>query len=66
MYIEADFRREYGIDLIKEIKGMSWRKFQVLLFSLSSNSIWMNIVMREEQIIADPFEAEKAVNAIWK
>ncbi|MBQ9009926.1 MAG: hypothetical protein IJ088_11430 [Clostridia bacterium] len=33
--IEADFRRDYGIDLLRELDGMSWRRFLVLCRNLS-------------------------------
>ena len=34
-YIEADFRRDYGIRLVDELPRMSWREFTVLLSGLS-------------------------------
>lgn len=34
-YVEADFRRDYGIRLCDELPNMSWREFQVLLQGLS-------------------------------
>lgn len=34
-HVEADFRRDYGIILSKELPKMSWREFQVLLKGLS-------------------------------
>ena len=34
-YIEADFRRDYGIRLVDELSRMSWREFCVLLDGLS-------------------------------
>lgn len=33
--IEADFRREYGIVLMEQIDGMSWRQFANLVRNLS-------------------------------
>ena len=36
-YIEADFQREYGIDLVHS--DMSWRKFRVLYSGLSQKSL---------------------------
>ena len=33
--LEADFRREYGIRLSRELAGMSWREFKTLLRGLS-------------------------------
>lgn len=37
--IEADFQREYQINLIKEYETMSWRRFLVLLRGLGPNSV---------------------------
>jgi len=34
-YVEADFRRDYGISLSDDLPGMTWREFQVLLHGLS-------------------------------
>lgn len=34
-YVEADFRRDYGIRLCEELPHMSWREFEVLLQGLS-------------------------------
>lgn len=39
--IEADFQREYGIDLVSEIGGMSWRRFSVLLSGLSRDAVFI-------------------------
>lgn len=33
--IEADFIRDYRIDLMEQLDGMSWRRFLVLLNNLS-------------------------------
>ena len=35
VYVEADFRRDYGIRLCDKLLHMSWREFQVLLKGLS-------------------------------
>ena len=34
-YIEADFQRDYGIDLGFALETISWRRFQTLLHALS-------------------------------
>lgn len=34
-YIEADFRRDYGIILSRDLPHMSWREFLVLCHGLS-------------------------------
>lgn len=36
--VEADFLREYNIDLVRDLDNMSWRRFQILLRGLSPNS----------------------------
>lgn len=38
--IEADFQREYRIDLAAEVWWMPWRRFIVLLRNLSPQSGW--------------------------
>ncbi|MHB9054255.1 MAG: Gp15 family bacteriophage protein [Thermoleophilia bacterium] len=38
--MEADFLREYSIDLPKEIDALTYRKFTVMLNGLSADSRW--------------------------
>jgi hypothetical protein len=38
--LEADFRREYNIDLVRD-RHLSWRSFLILANGLSPNSIWV-------------------------
>ena len=33
--MEADFQRDYGLDLREALDGMSWRRFSVLVRHLS-------------------------------
>ena len=33
--VEADFQRDYGIDLVEQIDRMSWRRFKTLLANVS-------------------------------
>lgn len=40
-YIEADFQREYGIDLVADLSKMSWRKFLVLMRGLSKDAVFV-------------------------
>ncbi|MBR3795960.1 MAG: hypothetical protein IKK34_08030 [Clostridia bacterium] len=35
--IEADFLRDYGIDLVEQLDGMTWRRFLILCRNLSPN-----------------------------
>lgn len=36
--IEADFQRDYGLDLPRELPRMSWRRFKTLLAGLGPDS----------------------------
>lgn len=36
--MEADFQREYRINLVTEIRGMTWRRFSTLLRGLGPES----------------------------
>ena len=38
MLVESDFQREYGLDLVVEVAGMTWRRFSVLLRGLGPAS----------------------------
>lgn len=48
--MEADFIREYGIDLVAELEKMSWRKFMTLLRCLSPQSATITHVNQERTI----------------
>lgn len=75
--IESDFMREYGIDLQKEISGMSWRRFNVLLRNLSPHSLLVQIENAGErhtetnhkgkkvEVYTDPEAGEKAAFSLW-
>jgi len=66
--IEADFQREYNMDLVVWIHKLSWRKFIILLRGLSPNSIWFNLVKQAQsstKVIEDPKVAERAVDRVW-
>lgn len=39
--IEADFQREYGIDLSESLSRISWRRFTILLQGLSRESVFI-------------------------
>lgn len=77
--LEADFQREYRIDLSKEIKTMSYRRFCVLKNNLSSNSVYVlklgetigvhhvppiSLSGKPKRVITDEKEAEK-IFARW-
>jgi len=46
--IEADFMREYHIDLSFSLNNLTWRRFQVLLDNLSVNSNVVNIIQQRK------------------
>jgi len=55
--IEADFQREYDLDILAEIKsGMSWRRFLVLLGNLGPQSVLVNISQQKDEV----FEGKQA------
>lgn len=65
--LEADFRREYNIDLVRD-RHLSWRSFLVLANGLSKNSVWvltMNGRDNGEIAIEDSEAGERAVDNIW-
>lgn len=64
--VEADFQREYGIDIGGAICAMSWRRFSVLLRGLGPNSSFVAQAQAAgPQPIEDPKEAEEAVRRVW-
>jgi hypothetical protein len=67
--IEADFQREYGINLVEELNVLSWRRFLTLLSGLGMNSTLINVIGRskqpDKQIIDNPEVAERAVKRMW-
>lgn len=65
--LEADFRREYNIDLVR-VRHLSWRAFLVLANGLSKNSVWVLTYQGRESgeiAIEDPEVAERAMDNIW-
>lgn len=68
-FIEADFQREYGINLGESISIMSWRRFTVLLQGLSRESIYIIVnsndqEAQEQEEILDDVEAMALMNAM--
>lgn len=64
-YVEADFRRDYGIRLTDELLTMSWREFQSLLHGVSP---WGAVAMHYEdeakkQRLEDEADSGKPSNA---
>lgn len=56
-FLEADFRREYRVDLVDEFRkgnagdptAMSWRSFLVCLRGLSDSSTWRTWLRHEQK-----------------
>lgn len=61
--LEADFQREYRINLSEEITVISWRRFAVLLRNLSGDSIFRKLVLERETPIENEDKAQKALLA---
>lgn len=59
--IEADFKREYQIDLVREIRTMSWRYFLTLLTGLSSKSRFMMKLHEEQEQSKDMIDDGEAM-----
>lgn len=66
--IEADFQREYRINLATDVWWMSWRRFTVLLRDLSPESIWKRIAAAKVRPgvrrLEDPDEIEMFVASL--
>lgn len=57
--MEADFQREYGINLVTGIRGMTWRRFSTLLRGLGPESA---VVSRAVYRRAAERSGERVVN----
>lgn len=66
--IEADFQREYAVNLVSELPRMSWRRFLVLLNNLSADSVFV-LTNRDDpnkpRYIEDDTEAERYMDSIF-
>lgn len=59
--LEADFQREYGINLEQELWHMSWRRFLVLLNNLSGDSVYiLTLQARKEGKVAIEMSNEES------
>lgn len=58
--VEADFQRDYGIDLMEQLDIMSWRKFVSLFRNLSPFGAVANRAdeLREEEADAETDKAQ--------
>lgn len=59
--IEADFKREYGLDLVREVRTMSWRYFLSLLVGLSQKSRFMMILQEKQEKRKDVIDDDQAM-----
>jgi Bacteriophage Gp15 protein len=65
--LEADFRREYNIDLVRA--RLSWRAFLILANGLSKDSLWTLIYKGRKEgtaAITDDELGEQSVEMIFK
>lgn len=70
VYIESDFLRDYGINLIEEFPHMSWRRFTTLLRGLSPYGAVATNYQRikkefEERQAKEENKPSNAVNSFW-
>lgn len=66
--MEADFLRDYGIDLVKELPKMTWRRFLVLYRNLNPFGAVSNRVqaeMAEAKQKESEESAEEQANAFF-
>lgn len=76
--MEADFLREYRVDLVNELTTMSWRRFSVLIRCLSPGSATIAKLSsgkyigsshrgpRADNVVTGKKAAEAAFNAIFR
>jgi hypothetical protein len=65
--IEADFQREYRLDLTQELPGMTWRRFMVLVNGLGPHSAWVTLQVHKKQqpvLITDQEAAERHMESL--
>ncbi|OQC05023.1 MAG: hypothetical protein BWX79_02375 [Alphaproteobacteria bacterium ADurb.Bin100] len=63
--MEADFQREYGLDLGAAVEVMSWRRFCALVQGLSASSATV-MMMEHNRNVIDEEHAEAAVRRLWR
>lgn len=65
--LEADFLREYAVDLDDAISSMPWRLFQALLAGLSPRSAWglsLRTKQPQRRRLSDPVAIEHYFRSI--
>ncbi len=63
--MEADFQREYGLELGAAIETMSWRRFCALVQGLSASSATVMMMEYNRNVIEED-QAEAAVRRLWR
>ena len=64
--VEADFIRDYGIDLVEQLDSLSWRRFVVLLNNLSPyGAVATQIRARNETKEPDEKDEKRAADAFF-
>lgn len=64
--VEADFQRDYQIDLVERLDQMSWRKFLALVNNLSPyGSVASSIQAANEEKEKQGQDDEEAANAFF-
>ena len=53
--MEADFQRDYGIDLVEQLDTLSWRKFKILLTNVNPYGA---IASKTEELRGKPDDEE--------
>lgn len=66
--MEADFLREYRLDLVDQLDSLSWRRFTVLLSGLSPQSAFLNAMVRKKKepraiLLTDPRAIAASIRA---
>ncbi len=73
--MEADFLREYGLDLSTALAGMTWRRFLVLLRGLSPNAATVTALQSRVQFgrtkaevneVATPEQAQSVFETLYR
>jgi len=71
--VEADFQREYGLDLSRALWSMTWRRFSTLLAGLSPEAVFIHRMAKDGKrarssgpVLSDPKEIAEAIKARFR
>lgn len=62
--VEADFAREYALDLSSRLGDISWRRFLVLMRGLGPNSATTQMLQARRYARREPAKGEVRVNRV--